>query len=193
MRRIIILVAMAIGLVGGPAALAQKSGQSAKITVGKVEQAQRVQLQSEAPKGALVGGALGWAATRNKSSAKQAGGALLGATAGGAVSSSAQGSRQGMQYVVRTGEGTAITVITDQTQIRVGDCVTVEETSRGANVRRGDPAMCEPKAAQAVAELEAEFQEEAQECDAAKQELIKATTAEQVEVARLKMQILCND
>jgi outer membrane lipoprotein SlyB len=193
MKRIIILVAMAIGLVGGPAALAQKSGQSAKITVGKVEQAQRVQLQSEAPKGALVGGALGWAATRNKSSAKQAGGALVGATAGGAVASSSQGSRQGMQYVVRTGEGTAITVITDQTQIRVGDCVTVEETSRGANVRRGDPAMCEPKAAQAVAELESEFQEEAQECDAAKQELIKATTAEQVEVARLKMQILCND
>ena len=98
-----------------------------------------------------------------------------------------------MQYVVRTGEGTAITVITDQTQIRVGDCVTVEETSRGANVRRGDPGMCQPKAAQAVAELEAEFQEEAQECDMAKQELIAATTAEQVEVARLKMQILCND
>ncbi|MCX2979615.1 hypothetical protein EYC98_01925 [Halieaceae bacterium IMCC14734] len=193
MKRIIILAAIGISLVSGPAAVAQKSGQSAKITVGVVEQAQRVELQSEARKGALVGGALGWAATRNKSSAKQAGGALLGATAGGAVSSSAQGDRSGMQYVIRTGEGSAITVVTDQTQIKVGDCVTVEETGNGANVRRGDPSMCEPKAAQAVAELEPEFQEEAQECDMAKQELINATTAEQVEVAKMKMQILCNN
>ena len=193
MQRIIAVGCVVLGLASAPFALAQKSGQSAKITVGKVEQAQQVQLQSEAPKGALVGGALGWAATRNKSSRKQAGGALLGATAGGAVSSSSQGSRSGMQYVVRTGEGSAITVITDQTQIKVGDCVTVEETSKGTNVRRGDPSMCAPEAAAAVAELEQEFQEEAQECDMAKQELLKASTTEQVDVAQRKMQILCND
>jgi outer membrane lipoprotein SlyB len=174
-------------------ALAQKKGQSARITVGKVEQAQRVQLDSNAGKGALVGGALGWAATRNKSSSKQAGGALLGAAAGGAVANRSQGDRTGMQYVIRTGEGSAITVVTDQTEIRIGDCVTVEETSKGANVRRGDPTMCEPASSQVISELEEEMQEEAWECDRAKQELLEASTAEQVDVAQRKMAILCND
>jgi hypothetical protein len=140
-----------------------------------------------------VGGALGWAATRNKSSAKQAGGALLGAAAGGAVANRSQGDRTGMQYLIRTGEGSAITVVTDQTEIRIGDCVTVEETSKGANVRRGDPSMCEPASKQAVAELQDEMKEEALECDMAKQELINATTTEQVDLAQRKMAILCND
>jgi outer membrane lipoprotein SlyB len=193
MLRIVTAGLLALSITTSAAVFAQKKGQSARITVGVVEQAQRVQLDSKAGKGALVGGALGWAATRNKSSAKQAGGALLGAAAGGAVASGAQGDRTGMQYVIRTGQGSAITVVTDQTEVRVGDCVTVEETSNGANVRRGDPSMCHPESRQAVAELEDEMQEEALECDMAKKELIAATTAEQVDVAQRKMQILCND
>ena len=183
----------ALAVITSSAAFAQKSGQSARITIGMVEQAQRVELDSNAGKGALVGGALGWAATRNKSSAKQAGGALLGGLAGGAVANRSQGDRTGMQYVIRTGQGSAITVVTDQTQIRIGDCVTVEETSKGANVRRSDPSMCQPESAQAVAELQDEFQEEALECDAAKQELINASTTEQVDIAQRKMQVLCNN
>ena len=193
MFRFATISVFAITVITSATALAQKSGQSARITVGKVEQAQRVQLDSNAGRGALVGGALGWAATRNKSSGKQAGGALLGAAAGGAVANRSQGDRTGMQYVIRTGQGSAITVVTDQTQIRIGDCVTVEETSKGANVRRGDPSMCEPASSQAVAELAGEMQEEALECDAAKQELLSASTAEQVDIAQRKMQILCNN
>ena len=193
MFRFATLSVFAITVITSATALAQKSGQSARITVGKVEQAQRVQLDSKAGKGALLGGALGWAATRNKSSAKQAGGAMLGAAAGGGIANRSQGDRTGMQYVIRTGQGSAITVVTDQTQIRIGDCVTVEETSKGANVRRGDPSMCEPASSQAVAELAGEMQEEALECDAAKQELLSASTAEQVDIAQRKMQILCNN
>ena len=192
MFRFATISVFAITVITSATALAQKSGQSARITVGKVEQAQRVQLDSNAGKGALVGGALGWAATRNKSSGKQAGGALLGAAAGGAVANRSQGDRTGMQYVIRTGQGSAITVVTDQTQIRIGDCVTVEETSKGANVRRGDPSMCEPASAQAVAELEDEMQEEAAECASAKDGLLAAETAEQFELAKRKMDILCN-
>ena len=193
MFRIATIGLFALTVIASSGAVAQKKGQSAKITIGKVEQAQRVQLDSNAGRGALVGGALGWAATRNKSSSKQAGGALLGAAAGGAVANRSQGDRSGMQYVIRTGQGSAITVITDQTEIRIGDCVVVEETSNGANVRRSDPTMCEPESQQVVAELEEELQEEAQECNMAKQELLSATTADQVDIAQRKMQILCND
>ena len=192
MFRVAALGIFVITLLVSHSSLAQKSGQSARITVGKVEQAQRVQLDSNAGKGALVGGALGWAATRNKSSSKQALGALGGAAAGGAIANRSQGDRSGMQYVIRTGQGSAITVVTDQTQIRVGDCVVVEETSKGTNVRRSDPTMCEPESSQVIAELEEEMQEEAQECDMAKQELLSATTAELLDIAQRKMQILCN-
>ena len=118
---------------------------------------------------------------------------MLGAAAGGAVANRSQGDRTGMQYVIRTGQGSAITVVTDQTEIQVGDCVTVEETSKGANVRRSDPTLCQPASALAVAELAEEMQEEALECDAAKQELLSASSAEELDLAQRKMQILCND
>ncbi len=189
-NRTLIVAGLSMLLAAG--AQAQKSGQSACITVGKVEQAKPVQLDSNAGKGALVGGAAGWAATRNKSSSKQALGAATGALLGGGISSRSQGDRSGMQYVVRTGEGSAVTIVSDQTQIAVGDCVTVEEHSKGANIRRIDPTACEPKGDQVVAELEEEMQEEAAECAAAKDELMAAETAEQFELAKRKMDILCN-
>jgi outer membrane lipoprotein SlyB len=179
-------------LVFSGGAIAQKSGQSARITVGKVEQAKPVQLDSNAGGGALVGGALGWAATRNKSSAKQLGGAALGAAAGGAVANRSQGDRSGVQYVVRTGDGSAVTIVSDQTQIAIGDCVTVEEHSKGANIRRIDPSACAPKSEQVISSLEEEMQEEAAECATAKDELLAAETADQFELAKRKMDILCN-
>jgi hypothetical protein len=93
---------------------------------------------------------------------------------------------------VQTSSGSAIQVITDQTEIRIGDCVTVEETANGANVRRSDPAMCQAPP-EVLAEVEDELQEEANECDQAKQRLIAAETTEQVDVARQVVEILCND
>jgi len=45
--------------VTGIPALLQKAGQSAKISTGIGENVPRVQLDSEASKGALVGGTLG--------------------------------------------------------------------------------------------------------------------------------------
>ena len=174
-------------------ALAQKAGQSAKISTGIVERVERVDLQSEAPKGALVGGALGLLSAGGKSTGKKARNTLIGAAAGGAVASSAQGSRYGMAYTVRTGEGSAVRVITDQTEIRIGDCVVVEEAGSTANVRRVTATMCESASAKARQQLEPSFQQEANECASAKQQLVDATTADEVDLARRKMEILCSD
>jgi uncharacterized protein YcfJ len=191
LRALSVLVAIS-AMVFTTGLSAQKSGQSARITVGKVEQMKAVELSNSSGRGAVAGGAIGWAATRNKSSKKQLGGAVLGAAAGGAVSNRSQGSRAGMQYVVRTGEGSAITIVSDQTQIAIGDCVTVEEHSQGANIRRIDPAACMPESDQVIAELEEEMQEEAMECAASKDELLAATTVDEFELAKRKMDILCN-
>ena len=152
-----------------------------------------MQLDSNAGRGALVGGALGWGLARNQSSGRQAVGALGGAALGRGAANRRQGDRSARRYTVRTGDGSAIQVVTDQTEIRIGDCVVVEETSNGANIRRKDPSMCQPVSEQVVALVEDDLQQDASRCDDAKQRLFDATTPDEVEIARQVMDILCND
>ena len=152
-----------------------------------------MQLKSNTGRNALIGGALGWGLARNRSSSTQAAAALGGAALGGGGTSRAQGDNTAMQYTIRTSAGSAIQVITDQTEIVVGDCVLVEETSNSANVRRKDPSMCKPASSQVMSQVEEELQEDVTQCDAAKQRLFEATTTEEVEVGRQVMEILCND
>lgn len=184
--------ALLLGLAGIPAS-AQKAGQSARISTGVVERIERVDLQSEAGKGALIGGSLGLLSAKGKSTGKQVRNTLIGAAGGAAIANSAQGSRYGMSYTVRTGEGSAIRVITDQTEIRVGDCVTVEEAGGTANVRRVTQTLCDSGSARAREQVSDSLQREAAECLGAKQQLYDATTVEAVDLARRKMEILCSD
>ena len=171
----------------------QRAGQSARISVGIVERAESLQLESQAGRGALVGGALGWGLARNQSSGRQAAAALGGAALGGGSANRRQGDRSARQYTIRVADGKVIQVVTDQTEIRIGDCVLVEETSNSANVRRKDPAMCQPATEQVMAQVEDDLQQDASRCDGAKERLFAATTTEEVEVARQVMEILCND
>ncbi len=193
MRTLILPTILCLSLLtSAPLALAQKTGQSARITVGVVTHVQRVQLQSNKNRNSLLGGAAGWALARNQSSGIQAAAALGGAALGRGATSRSEGANTGIQYTVQTSAGSAVQVITDQTEIRIGDCVTVEETPNGANVRRSDPSMCKASP-EVIAEVEDELREEADECDQAKQRLIAAETEEQVAVARQVVEILCND
>lgn len=180
-------------LAGSTFALAQRTGDSARVTVGIVEGKQRVNLKSNTGRNSLIGGALGWGLARNKSSATQAAAALGGAALGGGATSAAQGDNTAIQYTVRTSAGSAIQVVTDQTEIIVGDCVIVEETSKGANVRRKDPAMCKAASDEVMSHVEPELKDDASQCDAAKQRLFDAKTTEEVAVAKQVMEILCND
>ena len=179
-------------LLGSLEAFAQRRGDSASITIGIVERAQQVQLDAQAGRGALLGGAAGWALARNQSSGGQAAGAAVGAGLG-ALSRNRRHGGTGMQYTVRTGQGSAITVVTDQTQVRIGDCVSVEETGDVANIRRVDDALCQPVSPQVVEQARPVLQAEADRCEQAKERLFAATTTEEIEVARQLMDIMCND
>jgi hypothetical protein len=193
-RRLTAVAGLSLFVLGAcSSAVAQKTGDSARVSVGIVEGKQRVDLKSNTGRNALLGGALGWGIARNQSSQRQAAAALGGAALGGGATSRAQGANTAMQYTVRTSAGSAIQVITDQTEIVVGDCVLVEETSKSANVRRKDPAMCRPASSAVMSQVEEELQEDASQCDAAKQRLFEAKTTEEVEVARQVMEIFCND
>jgi outer membrane lipoprotein SlyB len=190
-KRLLPVFSLSVVVAATPA-FAQKSGQSSKITTGIVENVQQVKLQSEAGTGVLVGGGLGLLSAGGKSTSKKARNSIIGAAAGGAVASAAQGNRNGIEYTVRTGEGSSVRIVTDQTEIRVGDCVAVEESGSTANIRRLSATACDSASAQARQQLASSFQQEAMECKNAKQQLIEAKTADQVDLARRKMEILCS-
>ena len=71
------------------------------------------------------------------------------------------------------------------------DCVVIEDTSQGTNIRRVNSEVCDPAAAEVVEDLVDEFQEEAEECAAAKKELAGAKTDAEVDRALMKVDILC--
>ena len=68
----------------------------------------------------------------------------------------------------------------------------MEQVGDNANVRRADPALCEPETQAVMPDLEDELVEEAEECYAAKQELLNADSDEKAELATRKVRVLCN-
>jgi len=175
-------------------ATAQRAGQSMTVQTGRVVATQAVNLQSRVAGGAVVGGILGYAATSGSSS-RRARNALLGATAGGLITNQAQGNLNGMEYTVEIAPGSRIQVVTDQSGIRVGDCVTVEQAGSGtANVRRVSPALCEAIQNNSVdADIRAGLNQAADMCLAAKERLLDAETDAQIQAAVRRVQILCDD
>jgi len=166
------------------------------VQTGMVVGAQAVNLQSEAGRGVLAGGILGYAATSSRhGSSRRARNTILGAAAGGAIASRAQGNLNGMQFTVETAPGTRIQVVTDQTEIRIGDCVNVEQAGSGtANVRRVSSALCEAAASNTVdSDIQAEMTQSADRCLAAKDRLLDAETDEQINAAIRRVKILCDD
>jgi len=183
--------AVLLTLVSTPL-MAQKSGQSIQIQYGVVVASKYVQEQSNAGKGALVGGAIGLYAGKGKSSGTKFRRTAAGAAVGGAVASGAQGDRSAREYQVQTATG-AIVIISDQTEIQVDDCVVVENAGgRNANIRRVASTYCDPASTDVVAEVQDEMLEEAQECLDAKSELSAAETDDAVDRALRKISILCD-
>lgn len=176
-------------------AQAQRAGQSVTVRTGVVTGMRSVDLNDKsALGGALVGGAFGAALTRSsKSSSRRNRNAAIGAVLGGAASASS--TRPGRLYTVQVGEGTSVQIATEQTEIRVEDCVYVEESGGTANIRRAPATACAPDSASVLAEPEiiAEMREEATECAAAKQELVDAESDDAVDRAIRKVQLLCYD
>jgi hypothetical protein len=167
MVSIVAATGVLIGVATVPA-WAQKAGQSVTIQYGTIIGSREVDLKSGAvPKSAVVGGALGLASAGGKSSGKKARNALIGATAGGAIAGASQGSQKGMLYEVDIGAGGRIQVVSDQREIRSGDCVAVEQAG--------------------------EARKDAEECATAKQQLVDATTTQEAELASRKITLLCND
>jgi len=97
-------------------------------------------------------------------------------------------------YEVDLGGGQGmIQIVSDQREIRIGDCVAFERAGETANVRRMAASFRDPANAQAVGAVAPQFEREAEECLAARQQLVDATTASAADPAAKKIELLCND
>ena len=190
----LLATSLIVGFVAPASGQAQRAGATASIRVGEVVAQARVELKDDsAKKGALIGGAIGLAAGSGKSGKERRKRAGIGVGLG-AIAGAGKKKPTGMKYSVRTADGTIVQIVTDQNQIRLGDCVSVEESRGKANIRRISDTACLPEAAPILNDpaIREELQEEAAECAAVKEELLAAETDEAVNRAMLKMSILCD-
>ena len=116
----------------------------------------------------------------------------MGAAAGGVVTAAAHANRTGFSYTVQINDGSTVRIISDQREIRPGDCVAIERVGQTANIRREPSAFCARENAQAVQAVQSDVEGAAARCEAAKQELVMATTPEAVDLAYRKINLLCN-
>lgn len=189
----LIFPALIILMAASASALAQSSGQSATVKIGLVDKAESITLQNtgtDSGKGAVLGAAIGYNLGSGNSSSKKRRRAVIGGAMGSAVGAS--GTMPGMEYTVKFDDGGIIVVVSDQTHIKAGDCVSVEQVRNMTNIREQDPAACNPEVKEALADLQDEFAVDANECAQVRQELLNATTTEEVELATAKARILCN-
>ena len=141
--------------------------------------------------GAVTGGALAAVLSRNSSSRKRNRNAALGAIIGGAAAASKR--TEGRIYTVTTNDGAMTQIATEQTGIAIGDCVYVEQSGGGTNIRRAPATACEPETQPILKEkvVQEELQEDAALCFAARQELADAEEDAAFNLAVRKVKLLC--
>ena len=167
-------------------------GQRTHVQFGTVRQVEEVNLQSDVPAGALIGGTLGLISGAGGNSRNAPRNAIVGAALGAGATAAIQGSRTGIAYTVQMLDGSTIRIISDQREIRVGDCVAIERAGDTNNIRREHPAYCASQNQQALQAIQQQTEAAAAHCEAAKEELVRATTPDAVNLATAKVNLLCN-
>jgi outer membrane lipoprotein SlyB len=162
------------------------------ILYGNVQAAEPVKLDTSKATGggAIVGGLVGLAIEGGRGHDEKLAGAAGGALLGGVLSKHAAGKHKAEAFTVKLNDGTTIKVVQDAADIAAGDCVAVEQGST-ANIRRVSDAMCTAGPHQKDPTITASHSQDAKECDAAKQELLKASSDSQASLAEKKVQVLC--
>ena len=159
------------------------------VQYGRIENIQQVAMAPSYGAGALIGGALGLLATATHSGASQVAATAAGAGLGALVAKETAGSAE--KFTVRLVNNSTIDIVTENQDIQLGDCVSVEQ-GQHANIRRVSSVMCTtPASDPAYPTMNTSALQESSECQAAKQELLKATTTEQTDISYKKMRAFC--
>jgi outer membrane lipoprotein SlyB len=164
---------------------AHAQGQAITINYGTVESVSTVEKDSKHAGGVLAGGLVGAliGPSRHRGLRIAAGAAAGAAVQGAATSGTLQ------LYTVSLVTGGTVQISTEQTDIREGDCVQVDQGEH-ANIRRTGTVHCEDGGL--PEDPLPHHVQNAQGCDAAKQELSKAETDDAVDLAIKKVRVLCD-
>jgi hypothetical protein len=135
----------------------------------------------------VVGGFTGLVLSRNSSGRKQVASGIGGAILGGLATAALEGDQLGYSYRLRYMNGETSNFITEKGYLQEGDCVSVER-GEYANIRRVAAVLCAEGQAAAV---DREHVREAEQCLRAKEQLLSASTDEQIEAEARKVSILC--
>lgn len=192
-RILSVLSATLVATLAGCAATDPMTGstrnQIISVQYGRVENIQHVDMSPDYGAGSVIGGALGLLATMGHSGASQVGGAAVGAGLGAIVAKETAGS--GEKFTVRLVNNNTIDIVTENQNIQLGDCVSVEQ-GQHANIRRVSSVMCTtPATDPAYSSMNAANVQESQECQEVKRELLNATTEEATAIAYKKMHAFC--
>ena len=179
-----------------------------RVNYGRITNVQLITEQNRTAMtgGAILGGAVGAAATsNNRSRSTRAVNAGLGVVAGQQLGRIATQS-QSFEYTVLIDGTQTIRMVTDEAGLRVGDCVAVERSSNFNNLRLVDDARCNPRPAprpqQSTApapapapapQVSADAQRQADACTQAKDRLLDADTDDAFERAYRRVRLLCSD
>lgn len=176
-------------LVAGCASSGSPSarGYELRVRYAEVVEIDRVQLPSNAPAGAVVGGFTGLVLSRNSSGRKQVASGIGGAVLGGMATAALEGDRRGYSYRLRFMNGDTSNFITEKGYLQVGDCVSVER-GQYANIRRVASVLCS-EGQQAAAHPT--HVRDAEQCHEAKNQLLAASTEDEIEAAARKVTIIC--
>jgi outer membrane lipoprotein SlyB len=164
-----------------------------EISYALVSNIEHVQLQSDVGKNAAVGGILGLAigAIAGGDAADAAIGAATGAALSASTTKIQEGSDQAVSYTLERPNGSEIKVVTEDVHLQVGDCAAVE-SGVTTNLRRVAADMCHvPLQHPVEQELASNAQSEANDCNAAKKQLLDASSNVDIEAASKKVRVLC--
>ena len=167
------------------------SGMNSLIDIqyGTIEQVQEIKLKANYGSGVLLGGGLGALATMHYSGATQALSAVGGSLLGALVARERAGTAE--KYTIHLVNGSTVSIVSEAHNLDEGDCVAVEQ-GRHANLRRVDSKMCNTTSPKTTyPQAHAAVQQAAVDCDAAKQDMLKATTEQETTIAYRKMKALC--
>ena len=168
----------------------QDVNHSISINYGVVEHVEKKKVDSKAMGGAVFGGILGAATSGHHHRGKNA---AIGAIGGGLLTKILEGNRDAWSYRINMVSGGEKQIITEQSGVRIGDCVSVEE-GRLTNIRRVPSVHCEHRTHEAMQDhmVNANSQESAAECHVAKEMALRADTEEEMDIALKKVRVFCD-
>ncbi len=171
-------------MVGWSSANLATAADATSIDYGTVQSVSTVKTEGTAAGGAMAGGIAGAVIGGRHHRGLRV---VTGAVIGGSIQKHHTAGTMA-RYSVLLMNGTVVIVDTEQEDMRVDDCVAVEQ-GKYANIRRVSSVNCEATQQQ----IQQHHVDAANSCQLAKDELNQAETDDQLNMAVTKVRTLCED